>query len=102
MNLLLRKKRKAGGYHPVKLAILDSGIDSKSPYWKRIKDYKDFVAAEEQEGIDKTGHGTKGVCLILKVIPEVEVYVARVFDDETATEVTPKLVGEVYIRPRRL
>lgn len=102
MNLLLRRKRKAGGYHRVKLAILDTGIDSKNPYWKKIKGYKDFVAVEEQEGIDKTGHGTNGVYLIFKVIPEVEVYVARVFDGERATEATSTLVAQVYIRSRLL
>jgi hypothetical protein len=102
MNLLLRRKRKAGGYHPVKVAILDTGIDSKSPYWKKIKGYKDFVAVEEQEGIDKTGHGTNGVYLIFKVIPEVEVYVARVWDSQKPTEVTPTLVAQVHIQSRLL
>lgn len=102
MNLLLRRKRKAGGYHRVKLAILDTGIDSKNPYWKKIKGYKDFVAVEEDEGIDKTGHGTNGVYQILKVIPEVDVYVARVFDDERATQETSSLVAQVYVRSRLL
>ena len=95
MNLLLRRKRKAGGYHPVKIAILDSGIESSSPFRKRIKDYEDFVTPEDQVGIDKTGHGTKGVCLTFKVIPEAHVYVARVWDSQNSTSATPELVAKV-------
>jgi hypothetical protein len=102
MDGLLSRKRKAGDYNPVKLAILDSGIDSKSRYWNRIKEYKDFVATEKQEGIDNTGHGTTGVYLTLKVIPKVEAYVARVWESQKATKATPALVAEVHIPSRLL
>ncbi|KAH8199002.1 hypothetical protein TruAng_006831 [Truncatella angustata] len=94
MTALLSMRQKAGGYDPVKIAILDTGINSKSPYRKRIKEYKDYIVTDEKEGIDNTGHGTNGVYLTFKVIPEAEVYVARVWDSQNATLTTPGLVAE--------
>jgi hypothetical protein len=96
MSLLLEKNRKAGDYDPVKIAILDTGIDGNHPYRSKIKGYKDFVEGKKQE-IDKTGHGTNGVHLIFKILTEAHIYVGRVFENEKANDTTPDLMAEVMM-----
>lgn len=100
MSLLLEKNRNAKDYHPVKIAILDTGIDGKHPYWSRIKGYKDFVEGKK-EGVDNTGHGTNGVHLIFKILPEAHIYVARVFKNKEANDATADLMAEVMMRSSR-
>jgi hypothetical protein len=95
LTRLLRKKKLTREYEHVKIAILDTGIRESSPYWGKIKGYEDFVTKGNKLGTDKTGHGTTGVHLIFKVLPEADIYVARVFDHEQADDDTPSLMAEV-------
>jgi hypothetical protein len=94
MDEVLRRGRKQKGYSRVKIAILDTGIDSQSSYLKHIKGYKDFVEKKEQR-IDMTGHGTMGVHLLFKMLNTADIYVARVFEGEKADGNTAKPVEEV-------
>jgi hypothetical protein len=101
MCSILRKKRRLGGYERVRIAILDSGLDESHPsYWQVKKDYEDFIGKQNDRGVDNTGHGTNGFHLILKIIPEVDIYVARVFDGREATPKTPVLMAEVKNREK--
>jgi hypothetical protein len=78
----------------IKVAILDSGIDKNDVVIKR------FLPADE-EGIlkfrdthcvaypntllpleDKYGHGTRCAALLLRTAPDIELFVARIFDDK--------------------
>lgn len=71
---------------PVKIAILDSGIDLKHPGIRlcrpRIKDVRSWVNGSKGE-VDKTsgdslGHGTHVAGLIFAMAPLAEVYVAKI------------------------
>jgi subtilisin family serine protease len=76
-------------YPPVKLAILDTGIDAEHPWirthWKHrsnMPHFYDFTtSADPREAvpIDETGHGTHMAGLILQTAPDVDLYVIRVF-----------------------
>jgi len=68
---------------PVKIAVLDTGIDMQHNYIKgckkanRIKHVKSFVT--DDKGLDDVcGHGTHVAALLLKVAPECQIYIAKV------------------------
>lgn len=73
-------------YHPIKIAVLDTGLVNDSHY--NFVTYRDFVNPEEKGRIDKTLHGTSSVDLILKAYPEAGLYVGRVFDTNQTDERT--------------
>jgi hypothetical protein len=68
---------------PVKIAVLDTGIDMQHNYIKgckkanRIKGVKSFVNDDKRID-DICGHGTHVAALLLKVAPECQIYVAKV------------------------
>lgn len=73
---------KQSSYHRVRIAIIDSGID---PTHKdviarasRFVDFKSFIP-KETDRRDDSGHGTHVAMILLKVAPEADIYVARVF-----------------------
>lgn len=77
---------------PVRIAILDSGLDPEHPSViedqqlanPRIKEARSFVHGTEPHDIrDKIGHGTHALGLLLKVAPCAEIYVARIAKRET-------------------
>ncbi|KAH7311135.1 hypothetical protein BKA65DRAFT_575201 [Rhexocercosporidium sp. MPI-PUGE-AT-0058] len=88
LNSLLRAKPKdidPDYYIPVKVAILDTGIQES--YEERIVEYKDFVTNDDDNLQDNTGHGSNIARLILNVFNKAQVYVARVFkEDKLANE----------------
>lgn len=71
---------------PVKIAVLDTGVDSKDPFIKgatktnRIKALKSFVKGDESTE-DGSGHGTHVAALLLNVAPDAQIYVAKVAQD---------------------
>jgi hypothetical protein len=75
-------------YTKIKIAVLDTGIahstrEEKSKlqsYRHRIKKMESFLPGENRNAgnIDESGHGTAVACLLLKVCPNAEIYVARV------------------------
>jgi hypothetical protein len=81
-------------YHPVKIAVLDTGLENN----QRFEDvtYKDFVDREREGRVDNTFHGTASVDLILQAYPEAKLYVGRVFNtNQTDEETEPALLAEV-------
>jgi hypothetical protein len=79
---------------PVKIAILDSGIDGTHPVDQHIQGYADFVSKKNSH-VDMTGHGTNGVLVTLSIVPDAHVYVARVFEREPTDPNTPSAVTSV-------
>lgn len=71
--------RTSGSYRKVKVAVLDTGLGPDHRMAKTVF-YKDFVTDKEEGMLDKTGHGTLSLDLILEAFPndEAEFYVARV------------------------
>ncbi|KAJ5776453.1 uncharacterized protein N7511_001464 [Penicillium nucicola] len=68
---------------PVRIAILDSGLDPENPFLvedqqsanPRIKEARSFVHGTEPHDIrDEIGHGTHALGLLLKVAPGAEIY----------------------------
>jgi hypothetical protein len=77
---------------PVRIAILDSGLDPENPFLiedqqlanPRIKEARSFVHGTRSHDIrDEIGHGTHALGLLLKVAPCAEIYVARIARRET-------------------
>jgi subtilisin family serine protease len=81
-------------YEPVRIAILDSGIDANHPIDRYIRGYMDFMS-ETDDHLDRTGHGTNGVLVTLAVVPDAHVYVGRVFEEEPTHPNTPSVVARV-------
>jgi subtilisin family serine protease len=68
---------------PVKIAVLDTGVDSKHNFIKgavntnRIKDRQSFVKGDSSTE-DGFGHGTHVAALLLDVAPHAQIYVAKI------------------------
>lgn len=86
---------------PVRIAILDSGLDPENPFLiedqqlpnPQIKEARSFVHGTEPHDIrDEIGHGTHALGLLLKVAPGAEIYVARVARRET---LDPNTYGDI-------
>ncbi|KAJ5261225.1 hypothetical protein N7478_011820 [Penicillium angulare] len=93
---LLRAKSKADrkSYAPVKIAVLDTGIHPQHYNVSNITDYKDFVNPLGQGKSDLTGHGSIGVSLTYKLLPNAQVYVGRVFETSQANNNTPVFLAQ--------
>jgi len=72
---------------PVRIAILDSGLDPENPFLiedqqlpnPRIKEARSFIHGTGPHDIrDEIGHGTHALGLLLKVAPCAEIYVAKI------------------------
>lgn len=77
---------------PVRIAILDSGLDPDNPFLiedqhlanPRIKEARSFVHGTVPHDIrDEIGHGTHALGLLLKAAPYAEIYVAKIAQRET-------------------
>ena len=91
----------------VRIAILDTGIDlpeyALHTYEDRVKDFKDWILGEEgrSQWTDSDGHGTHSAGLLMKVAPEADIYVARVFEKQKSgrgavpTELIDKNIAQV-------
>ena len=80
---LYKAKTLSSGLVPrVKVAILDTGYDKESPFFKnrnrtcRIRGWKDFVDDGSEK--DDDGHGTFTLSLVMKIAPTVDIFVARI------------------------
>ncbi|KAF4616180.1 hypothetical protein G7Y89_g15227 [Cudoniella acicularis] len=69
---------------PVRIAILDSGIDLPGTTKLAFKDrlqWKDFTTPESKVAVDLCGHGTHAAGLLLKVAINAMIYVGRITRD---------------------
>jgi hypothetical protein len=94
MKVGKRLELKDDAYRPVKIAVLDTGLES-DPRFDDVT-YRDFVDPKHPGRVDNTSHGTASVDLILQAYPEAELYVGRVFNTNQTDERTePAQLAEV-------
>jgi hypothetical protein len=92
MKMSKKLKLTDNTYHPVKIAVLDTGLESH-PRFNKVN-YRDFVNSEDDGQVNTSLHGTQSVDLILRAYPEAELYVGRAFEnDSDSTE--PAHLAEV-------
>jgi subtilisin family serine protease len=79
---------KDGRVKRVRIAILDSGLDTEHPFLdpslegRRILKKQSFISGTASDDVqDKIGHGTHSLGLLLKVGPHAEICVARIARD---------------------
>jgi subtilisin family serine protease len=83
----------------VKIAILDTGVDTKHPdilrelQKSRIEVY-DFVT-DSANIEDLNGHGTHCTSVLAKFAPNAEIYVGRVFRTNQASDASPEILKKV-------
>ena len=67
----------------VRVAILDTGINEQYPELQtnQIKDKWNFYPSFKEEYEDLDGHGSHVSAVLLRVAPQCELYIARVFKD---------------------
>jgi subtilisin family serine protease len=86
-----------------RIAILDTGIDFRHEPTLKYKNSKQITATKSwiqgRPGtVDNDGHGTHAAMLLLKVAPQVELYVAKVFNDQSnvaKAHITPAILWAV-------
>lgn len=86
---------------PVKIAILDTGIDRDHDAFEareeNIKAKLNFYNNSQRSIPDLNGHGTFTASLILDYAPDAELYIAKIADKENATP-NAKIVVDVSRR----
>jgi hypothetical protein len=82
MQMSKREKASIGSFRPVKVAVLDTGLDLNHPSVNPEK-YKDFVGSDGAPRKGNTSHGTISVDLILRMYQDADLYVARIFEDDS-------------------
>lgn len=71
---------------PVKVAILDTGVDVANPeieknLKKKIMKWKGFPEVSKPL-TDVNGHGTYLACVLMRTAPNAWLYIARIFDEK--------------------
>ena len=71
---------------PVRVAILDTGIDARHPQFKEALQLKKIKASlgfpDSLDALsDRNGHGTHGASVFLRTAPHAVLYIARIADD---------------------
>jgi hypothetical protein len=92
----------------VKVAILDTGYDRGDSLFKEAREslsetngniyWKDFVGSSEKP-IDQFGHGTRVAFMLLQITKHVDLWIARVFEEEHGNEKSAGRVKRVCMKP---
>ena len=74
-------------HRPIKIAILDSGLDAdlaglSREDRERVVERLSFIGGDG-ETFDKMGHGTHVAAIILRLTRDVKLYIAKITDTKT-------------------
>jgi hypothetical protein len=88
------RKRLVGAFDPdtctpVKVTVIDTGIDATHPFiqstgWvsddpdTEIPRFQDFCGLGEKDPVDEDGHGSFVAGVLLQAAPDIELFVARI------------------------
>ncbi|KAF2963179.1 hypothetical protein GQX73_g10399 [Xylaria multiplex] len=80
---LTEKNKKVQHIDPIRIAILDTGVDStdnliKGALRTRIKDQRNFTGSSPTDHVDTYGHGTHVARLLLKMAPSADIFIAKI------------------------
>ncbi|KAF3908213.1 Ankyrin-1 [Arthrobotrys entomopaga] len=92
--ILQAQNADSDGYERVKVAIIDSGLIPDSPHLELVQDYQDFIDGDHDNKRDGTLHGTMGLHFMIKVAPEADYYIARVFRQTSAELSTQQAITD--------
>ncbi|KAF6838216.1 pfs domain-containing protein [Colletotrichum plurivorum] len=84
----VRKSPSALEITPIKIAILDTGVDGDHPIFyahRELKGNRNFYDASRKKTPDRHGHGTFAASLILDYAPDADLYVIKIADKENAS-----------------
>lgn len=100
---IINKDRK-DRQKPVRVAILDTGVDARHPQFQKALQLK---VIRDSRGFpdtllplcDRNGHGTHGASVFMRIAPHAALFIARIADDngEIADENNYAAVVEVLI-----
>ena len=78
---------------PVRIAVIDSGVHANHPHVKGISGGIAISAdgREENDLVDRLGHGTAVTAVIREKAPEAEIFAVKIFHDSLATRIQPLL-----------
>lgn len=98
---------EGAGSKPIKVAILDTGLDTNDSYFSgagidRVDDWTGLwydCLGESSTPVDddKGRHGTALACLLLQLAPEATVYVLRVAKDSSGLDRAQEAIGTVCL-----
>ncbi|KAL6895734.1 peptidase S8/S53 domain-containing protein [Trichoderma longibrachiatum] len=83
----------------IRIAILDTGYDARSQFFtaaarkKRLIKWKDFVDGQEQP-LDRDGHGSHALSILMKVAPAADICVARVAENTEDLQNRPSAIAQ--------
>ena len=65
---------------PVRIAVLDTGIDPECSFRTRIRGGRNFCEGEKRGNFwkDESGHGTAVAYQVARICPNAEIYIARI------------------------
>lgn len=101
------RKRLNGAEAPkrVKVAILDSGFDPKSTLFQEAKSqlssvpritFKDYTGESlSRRPVDKLGHGTRVLALLLEMTQNIDIWMARVYETDIGDQNTANRIAQV-------
>ncbi|RMJ18661.1 hypothetical protein CDV36_001593 [Fusarium kuroshium] len=98
---------EGAGSKPIKIAILDTGLDTNDPYFSgagidRVDDWGDLwhdCLGESSTPVDddKGRHGTALACLLLQLAPEATLYVLRVAKNSLGLDQAQEAIGTAIL-----
>lgn len=97
----IRDARPAFKLDPVRIAVLDTGIDMDHPsmrdsYHETIKQRRCWLPGEGEKDVeDNAGHGTFVAGLVLDYTPDAEVYIAKIAHQEAGP---PSEIAKVRLK----
>lgn len=84
----IRKSPSALEITPIKIAILDTGVDGDHPIfdaYRELKGKRNFYDASRKKTPDRHGHGTFAASLNLDYAPDAGLYVIKIADMENTS-----------------